>query len=143
MQFVFVNDLVEACFRALDKHTAPGRAFNVGDEKALTQVEVVHAFARAAGREAELVRVHRSLITREGGNAFAEPLYFGEYYDVPPITMVIGRVKRVFGMSLTPFAEGLKETYKWYLRHGDNRKLDFSVEDKLIRQVREPARSTG
>src|ERR1035437_6806954 len=104
MQFVFVGGLVEACFRALDKSTAPGRAFNVGDEKPLTQVDAVHAFAKASGREAEVVRVHRSLITREGGNVFTEPLYFGQYYDVPPITMVIGRVKRVFGMSLTPFA---------------------------------------
>src|SRR5580658_6374772 len=139
MQFVFVNDLVEACFFALDKHTAPGRAFNVADEKAMTQVEAVHAFAKAAGREADVVRVPRGLIARMGGNAFAEPLYFGQYYDLPPITMVIGRVKRVFNMGLTPFAEGLKDTYKWYLRHGENRKLDFSMEDSLIRQVREPA----
>ena len=29
MQFVYVNDLVDACFNALEKHTAPGRAFNV------------------------------------------------------------------------------------------------------------------
>jgi nucleoside-diphosphate-sugar epimerase len=142
MQFVFVNDLVDACFHALDKHTAPGRAFNVGDEKALTQVDAVHAFAKAAGREAELVRVHRTLIARAGGNAFAEPFYFGEYYDVPPITMVIGRLKRVFNMSLTPLAEGLKETYKWYLRH-ENRKPDFTLEDTLIRQVREPIRASG
>jgi nucleoside-diphosphate-sugar epimerase len=143
MQFVFVNDLVDACFYALDKHTAPGRAFNVADEKAMTQVDAVHAFAKAAGREAEIVRVHRALIAREGGNAFAEPFYFGEYFDVPPITMVIGRVKRVFNMSLTPFAEGLKETYKWYVRHNDNRRADFSLEDILIRQVREPARASG
>jgi dTDP-D-glucose 4,6-dehydratase len=60
--------------------------------------------------------------------------------------MVIGRVKRVFNMSLTPFAEGLKETYKWYLRHEnrhENRKPDFALEDTLIRQVREPARASG
>jgi nucleoside-diphosphate-sugar epimerase len=143
MQFVYVNDLVEACFHALDKHTAPGRAFNVGDEKALTQVDVVHAFAKAAGREAEIVRVHRSLIAREGGNAFQSPLYFGEYYDVPPITMVIGRVKRVFSMSLTPFAEGLKETYKWYTRHAETRRISFKFEDSLIHMVREPARLSG
>jgi nucleoside-diphosphate-sugar epimerase len=143
MQFVFVNDLVEACFRALDKATAPGRAFNVGEEKALTQVEAVHAFAQAAGREAEVIRIPRGLIARAGGNALAEPLYFGEYYDVAPITMIVGRVKRVFNMSLTPFAEGLKETYKWYVRHGENRKPDFGLEDVLMRQVREPVRASG
>ena len=137
MQFVYVNDLVEACFHALDKNTAPGRAFNVADDKALTQVDVVLAFAKAVGKEAVLVRVPRALIARAGGNAFAEPLYFGEYYDLPPITMAIGRVKRVFNMSLTPFADGLKETYKAYLRHGGSRKPDFRLDDELIRQVRE------
>jgi nucleoside-diphosphate-sugar epimerase len=137
MQFAYVSDVVEACFHALEKNTAPGRAFNVAYDKALTQVDVVHAFASAAGREAELVRVPRALIARAGGNAFAEPFYFGEYYDLPPITMVIGRVKRVFNMNLTPFAEGLKETYKAYFRHGGSRKADFRLEDELIRHVRE------
>ncbi len=136
MQFVYVNDLVEACMHALDKNTAPGRAFNVADEKPLTQVEVVNAMAKAAGREAEIVRVPRALIARAGGQAFTEPFYFGQYYDLPPITMVIGRVKRVFNMSLTPFAEGLRETYKVYLKHGAGRKTDFRLEDDLIRQVR-------
>jgi 2'-hydroxyisoflavone reductase len=143
MQFAFVGDLVEACFRALDKPTAPGRAFNVGDEKPMTQVDAVHAFAKAAGREAEVVRVHRGLIARAGGNAFADPLYFAEYYDLPPITMVIGRVKRVFNMTLTPLAEGLKETYRWYVRHGSGRKLKVALEDTLIRQAREPIRASG
>ena len=142
MQFVFVNDLVDACFSALDKHTAPGRAFNVGDDKPLTQIDAVHAFAKAAGRETEVIRVPRALIARAGGDAFKAPLYFGEYYDVPPITMIIGRVKRVFNMSLTPFADGLKETYRWYARH-ESRKPDFTLDDTLIRQVREPVRASG
>lgn len=141
MQFVYVNDLVEACFLALEKHTAPGRAFNVADEKALTQVDVVNAIARAAGREAATIRVPRGLMAEAGGNAFNQPFYFGEYLDVPPITMVIGRVKRVFNMSLTPFAEGLKETYKWYQRHTANRKADFTLEDTVIRQLQEPKRA--
>ena len=138
MQFVHVDDLVDACFYALDKRTAPGRAFNIADEKALTQVEVVNAMARAAGREADIIRIPRAMIARAGGNAFGKPLYFGEYYDVPPITMIIGRVKRVFNMSLTPFAEGLKETYKWYVRH-PHKRPDFRFEDSLIREVREVA----
>jgi nucleoside-diphosphate-sugar epimerase len=137
MQFVYVHDLVEACFHALEKNTAPGRAFNVADERALTQMELVNAFAKAAGKEAEIVKVPRSLIARAGGNAFGEPYYFGEYYDVPPITMMVGRVKRVFNMSLTPFAEGLKETWRWYQRHGGSHNAHFGLEDSLIRQVRE------
>src|ERR1700712_5742197 len=78
MQFVYVNDLVEACFNALEKHTAPGRAFNVADEKPLTQVEAVTEFAKTVGKVPVLVRVPRELIARHGGNVFVEPLYFGQ-----------------------------------------------------------------
>ncbi len=142
MQFVYVTDLVEACFNALEKHTAPGRAFNVADEKPLTQVEVVTELARAMGKQPVLVRVPRELIARSGGNAFAEPLYFGQYYDLAPITEVIGRVKRVLNVALTPFAVGLKDTLRWYTKHGPERKQDFSFEDKLIRLAREHTRPT-
>jgi 2'-hydroxyisoflavone reductase len=142
MQFVYVHDLVEACFNALEKHTAPGRAFNVADEKPLTQVEVVTEFAKAIGKQASIVRVPREIIARNGGNAFGPPMYFGQYYDVPPITEAVGRVKRVLNVSLTPFATGLKETYKWCSKHSPERTADFAFEDKLIRQAREYSRGT-
>ena len=63
-----------------------------------------------------------------------EPLYFGEYYDVPPITENIGKVTRVLGIRPTPFDAGLKETYRWYLRNQKPR-TEFSFEDKLLAQV--------
>lgn len=141
MQFVYVHDLAEACFAALEKHTAPGRAFNVADEKPLTQVEVITELARAAGKQAQIIRVPREVIARNGGNAIGPPMYFGQYLDVPPITMAIGRVKRVLHVSLTPFATGLKETHKWYAKHWPNKRLDFTLEDKLIRQAREITRT--
>jgi 2'-hydroxyisoflavone reductase len=138
MQFVYVNDLVDACFNALQKHTAPGRAFNVADEKPLTQVEAVTEFAKAMGKQPVIVRVPREIIARNGGNPAGPPMYFGQAYDKPPITEAVGRVKRVLNVSLTPFAAGLKETYRWYTRHSPERKkLDFALEDKLIRQARE------
>lgn len=137
MQFVYVNDLAEACFAALEKHTAPGRAFNVADEKPLTQVEVVTELAKAMGKQAQVIRVPREIIARNGGSAPGAPMYFGQHLDLPPITEAVGRVKRVLHVSLTPFATGLKETYKWYAKHWPNKRLDFSFEDKLIRQARE------
>ena len=140
MQFVYVNDLVEACFNALEKHTAPGRAFNVADEKPLTQVEAVNEFAKTLGKQASIVRVPREIILRNGGSAMGDPMYFAQYYDLPPITQAVGRVKRVLNVALTPFAAGLKETYKWYSKHGDARKLDFSFEDKLMKLARENTR---
>jgi hypothetical protein len=64
------------------------------------------------------------------------PFYFGEYYDLPPITENIGKVTRVLKMKLTPFETGLKETYKWYLRNHKPRTATFEFDDKLLSMVR-------
>ncbi len=135
MQFVYVKDLVSACLAALDSAAAPGRAFNIAHEKPVTQIEAVNAFAAAMGKQASLALVPREVIERNGGNVFAEPLYFAEYYDVPPITERVERVQRDLRVRLTPFSTALRETCEWYAAGGPRRRLDFSFEDKLIRQA--------
>src|ERR1017187_2590614 len=99
MQFVYVNDLVEALIRAMTEPRAEGEAFNIGDARPLTQVEFVEKLAKAANVEPTLVRMPRDIIAQAGGNPMAEPFYFGEYYDVPPITEYIGKVKRLLNMT--------------------------------------------
>ncbi len=137
MQFVYVNDLVEVCLASLENPATPGRAFNVANETPLTQIDVVNAFAKTLGKKASIVRVPREIILRNGGSVFSDPLYFGQYFDLPPITEIVGRVKRELSLTLTPFAIGLEETYKWYAERGSQRNPDFSFEDHLIRQAQE------
>jgi nucleoside-diphosphate-sugar epimerase len=132
MQFVYVDDLVEAMLRAMTEPRAEGEAFNIGDAKPLTQVEVVERLAKAAGVEATLARVPRDVIQQAGGNAFEEPFYFGEYFDVPPITMYMGKVARILKVKGTPFETGLKETYRWYTRNHKPRTAGFDFDDKLL-----------
>src|SRR5215469_2706669 len=136
MQFVYVNDLVNALVRALVEPRAIGEAFNIADPKALTQAEFVEKMAKAAGAEANLARVPRDIITQAGGNAMDEPYYFGEYMDLPPITENIGKVTRVLKMKLTPFETGLKETYRWYTRNHRAPKGAFEFDDKLLALVK-------
>jgi len=132
MQFCYVNDLVTAMVKALDEPRAVGEAFNIGDTKPLTQVETVERFAKVAGVDPTLVRIPRDQILAAGGNAMEEPYYFGEYFDLPPITMNIGKVTRVLKMKLTPFDAGLKETYRWYTRNHKARTAGFEFDDKLL-----------
>uniref|UniRef100_Q029M7 NAD-dependent epimerase/dehydratase n=1 Tax=Solibacter usitatus (strain Ellin6076) TaxID=234267 RepID=Q029M7_SOLUE len=136
MQFVYVNDLVTAMVKAMDEPRAVGEAFNIGDPKPVTQVELVEKLAKVANVEPALVRVPRDVITQAGGNVFNEPLYFGEYYDLPPITENIGKVTRVLKMKLTPFETGLKETYKWYVRNHKARTAGFEFDDKVLALAR-------
>jgi 2'-hydroxyisoflavone reductase len=133
MQFVYVKDLVRAALRAMEEPAAVGEAFNVGNEKPLTQFELVQAMAAAAGKKQPIiVRVPRDRIAEAGGDPMGEPAYFGIYYDVAPITEVVLKAKRVLGLQPTPFDAGLKETYRWYLRNAKKSRIDYSFEDRLI-----------
>ena len=136
MQFAYVNDVVEALVRAMYEPRAIGEAFNMGDSKPLTQVEVVERLAKAANTEATLARVPRDVIQQAGGNPMEEPFYFGEYFDVPPITMNIGKVTRLLKMKLTPFDVGLKETYRWYVRNHKPRTAGFEFDERLLGMVK-------
>lgn len=136
MQFVFVHDLVRAMVRTLDEPRAVGEAFNIGDPKPLTQVELVEKLAKVVGPEATLARVPRDVIQQSGGSPMEEPYYFGEYLDIPPITENIGKVTRMLKMKLTPFELGLKETYRWYTRHHRPRTAGFEFDEKLLATAR-------
>ena len=109
-----------------------GEAFNIGDPKPVAQAELVEKLAKAANLEATLVRVPRDIIAQAGGNAMEEPYYFGEYFDLPPITEYIGKVTRVLKMKLTPLEVGLKDAYKWYLRNHKPRTAGFEFDDKVL-----------
>ena len=132
MQFAYVHDVVQAMIRAMVEPRAIGEAFNIGDPKPLTQVEVVEKLAKAANVDPSLVRIPRDVIQQNGGSVMEEPYYFGEYYDLPPITMNIGKVTRVLKMKLTPFEIGLKETYRWSTRNQKPRTAGFDFDDKLL-----------
>jgi nucleoside-diphosphate-sugar epimerase len=132
MQFVYVHDLVAAMVRSMEEPRAVGEAFNIGNSKPLTQVELVENLARAANVEPTLARVPRDSIQQAGGNAMEEPFYFGEYFDLPPITENIGKVARMLKVQMTPFETGLKETYRWYTRNHKPRTAGFEFDDKLL-----------
>lgn len=133
MQFVYVKDLVELAIRVLDHRNTVGHAFNAANPRALTQHEVVLDLARTAGlKEPRVVSIPREFIHRAGGQAIGEKLYFGDYYDVPAITEIITKAQRMLTFKPTDFAEGLKVTYREYLKEHPHPKHDFAFEDELI-----------
>ncbi len=132
MQFVLVNDLVEACLRVLDGADTAGHAFNIANSRPLTQLEALEAFAKASGRELKIVRIPRDRLLKAGGHPMGPKLYFGAYYDVPAITMVINKAQRVLKFKPTEFADGLKETYRWYTRNNLFSKPDYAFEDEMM-----------
>lgn len=134
MQFVYVNDLVELAMRVLSLRNAPGNAFNAANPRPISQHELVIELARAAGfREPEIISIPRGMIHREGGQPIGEKLYFGYYYDLPAITLVVTKAQRMLAFKPTDFAAGLKTTFAAYLkRRGPFAKPDYSFEDRLL-----------
>src|SRR6266853_2792655 len=132
MQFVFIKDLVRACVRAMEEPAAVGEAFNVANDRPITQAEFVQAVVAAAGKKPNIVRVPRERIAEHGGDPMGQPAYFGGYLDVPPITLVVVKAKLFLGFQPTPFDAGLKETYRWYSRNVKKSRTDYSFEDRLV-----------
>jgi nucleoside-diphosphate-sugar epimerase len=132
MQFVFVRDLVWACLKVMTEPAAVGHAFNIANLRPVTQTEAVEAFAAAAGKKPQLVRLPRELIQRAGGQILGARLYFGEYFDLPPITQIVSKAQRMLGFKPTEFSAGLAETYRWYCRHHNRPQPDYSFEDHLL-----------
>ena len=132
MQFVLIRDLVTACLKVIDVPDLEGHAFNIANPRPLTQVEAVEAFADAAGRDPTFVRWPRERILRAGGHPMGPKLYFGIYFDMPAITVVVNKAQRVLKFKPVDFATGLKETYRWYVRNSKFPKPDYTFEDQLI-----------
>jgi nucleoside-diphosphate-sugar epimerase len=132
MQFAYVRDLVWTMLRVGETDLPAGRAYNVADPAPISQVQAVQAFARAAGCEAKLVFVPRAHLEAAGGGVFEPPFYFGQYYDLPPITVRIDRARRELGFEPTPFDAGLLRTYQWYSKQ-NRPDPDFSWEDRYNR----------
>ncbi len=135
MQFVHVKDLVWACMKVMEEPAAVGNSFNIANPRPVTQLELVQALGKAAGKEPQMVKVPRELIHQAGGHPMGPLLYFGFYYDMPPITQLVTKAQRVLKFKPTPFLEGLKETYRWYVRHNGFPPPDYSFEDSLLAKV--------
>jgi 2'-hydroxyisoflavone reductase len=132
MQFVYIRDLIRACLKVMDEPNAVGHAFNIANARPLSQAEAVEAFAAAAKKTVNFVRIPREYILRMGGHPMGPKLYFGVYYDMPPITLVTAKAQRVLKFKPIDFATGLRDTYRWYLRHNPFAKPDYTFEDSLL-----------
>ena len=137
MQFVSVSDLVEAALLAADTDAAAGRAYNVAHAETLRQDEVVRALGAAAGIEPNLCYVRRETLQSLGGRVFEPPFYFGQYFDMPPITMEVARARDELGFQAQAFSARLHETWHWYraLDRTQRPEPDFTFEDAVLATV--------
>jgi nucleoside-diphosphate-sugar epimerase len=131
MQFCYRDDLVEAALRASEREAAVGRAYNIANPAAITQLNLIRALGEAAGRQPEVVAVPRAKLLELGGGVFEPPYYFGQYFDMPPISERIDRARKELEFEPTPFEQGLQETFEWF-RGLDRVEPDFSFDEQVL-----------
>ena len=133
MQFAYVKDLAAACLLAARQPGAVGRGFNIAHESPVTQEQLVRILARAAGWEPRIVYVPRPVIEAAGGDPMGpDNLYFGVYFDLPPITQKIDGARRTLGFEPTNPDQAWAETYAWYRENHHRPALNYSFEERLI-----------
>jgi 2'-hydroxyisoflavone reductase len=130
MQWALVNDVAEACVRAIEVPEAAGEAFNVAHPP-IFQRDFVTKLARITGESPRLVPVPRERIQAADGQPFGRNLYFGEALDMPQITSVVEKAPRLLGVAITDFDEALRASFAWY-RAQPRRPVDYAFEDRLL-----------
>ena len=137
MQLVSVGDLVSAALSACERPVAAGRAYNVAHGKPVRQDELVRGLATAARIEPDLRYVRRETLRRLGGKVFEPPYYFGQYFDMPPITMRTSRARTELEFRPTPMSDALRDAWNWHTRQRAARRTlpDFSWDDRVIRAI--------
>ncbi len=136
MQFVAVSDLVEAALLAAEVPAAAGRAYNVAHSEAVRQDDLVRALGTAADIEPDLQYVPRETIYKLGGQVFQAPYYFGQYFDMPSITMDVSRAREELRFEPAALADGLRHAWNWYRNRQSHEEPDFSFDESVFRAIR-------
>jgi nucleoside-diphosphate-sugar epimerase len=131
MQWVYVEDLAEACARAIEVPEAAGEAFNIAHTEKTSQRTFIEALGRTVGVEPRFVDVPREKIHDAGGDIFKGNLYFGEYLDLPPHTTIVEKAPRILGVTPTPLERALASGFAWH-RTQPRRPVDYAFEDRLL-----------
>ena len=137
MQFVYVNDLVQAMVRVHGGAARGGRSVQHRRPQARDAGGVV----REAGAQPPMWsrRWCASPATpscRPAATPWASPITSASISTCRPSPRTSAKCTRILKIKLTPFEAGLKETYRWYTRNHKPRTAGFEFDDKLLAMVK-------
>jgi nucleoside-diphosphate-sugar epimerase len=128
LQLIEVDDLCEAIFLAVTKDTPSGLVCFAAENKAYTMKELINILAESCGKKGFGLYVPSFLfyiiaVIAHGASLLigATPMLTKEKADELLASWEIStkRAEEIFGFrSRTPFAQGAKLTYDWYLKEG-------------------------
>lgn len=101
--FVYIDDVVEAVIKVAFSKKAQGQAFNIGNQKEYTMLELAKIMKRIGKFKSEIMFITHKKV-------------FGEKYeDVPRRCPNVSKIKRIVNWKATTSLEdGLKKTIEYY-----------------------------
>jgi nucleoside-diphosphate-sugar epimerase len=125
---VYVADVVQGLLLALDHDRAPGQAYNISNDRPLTQKQLLHAIAEEIGASPPRIRVpYRALYA--AGYLSERLATAAPSVTRPPITRLgvaffgadnrylIGKARAELGYApQVDLCDGIRITARWYLR---------------------------
>ena len=126
MPFVFVDDIVQGLLLTLDRPQAIGQAYNIANDRPLTQEQVLRAIAEDIGAPPPRVRIPYSALYA-AAYAGEQAVRLTRSQRKPPVTRLgvaifgadnrhaIDKARRELGYSPSvPVREGLRRAAGWY-----------------------------
>jgi nucleoside-diphosphate-sugar epimerase len=114
----YMPDVVRTLVTIADDERAWGRPWHVPNAPAITQAQMVQAFATAAGTSVKVGSVPGAALAMMGlFNPTIKALKETTYQFTDPFVTDSTLTERTFGLSATPIAEGAASTVAWWRSH--------------------------
>jgi nucleoside-diphosphate-sugar epimerase len=115
----YIRDFAKALVILGEREEADGQAWHVpNDMPGITQGELIHMFAEAAGIQPRIQAVGKLMMSLAGlFNKEAKESVEMLYEFEKPFIVDSSKFERTFGTKATPISEAIKETVDWYKNH--------------------------
>lgn len=128
LQFIYTEDLAAIIDCLLKTDTGKHYVCNVGNRTAVTSREWVEACAVTAGKPADIMEINYAELDKNVRDFY--PFFdYDNVLDVSKINEIICRE--------TDFEEGLKKSFKWFLKNKENIVFKANVDKNLYEIIAE------
>jgi 2'-hydroxyisoflavone reductase len=134
MQFIHVDDLADLCWRGATSETTVNKAINAANPETHTQQQWLDLLAEVANKPYQVARFPREQLQQQGGQVMQPPFYFGQYLDLPPISMAISRAFTT-GWQPRSLRQGFQESFRHYAAQPAVA-YDYEWEEQLLMRFR-------
>ena len=126
LQFIYTEDLAAIVERLFKKEPGKVSVFNVGNREAVTSKEWVEVCAKVAGKVPKILEVDYT----ELGKNIRDFYPFFDYDNV----LEVSKINEIISKE-TPFEEGLKKAFAWFLENRENIVFKENVDKNLYEMI--------